>query len=239
MLILTLVIASITLVERKTLALVQRRVGPSQTAFRGRLQYIADALKLLNKTIFVVRGANRVSFVMLPAFALVSAYLFWINALWGPNLSIAHIEYNLPLMGILSFLFSLSVVLISLFSKNKYCILAAVRSALLVATLELVWGVIVLVLISYLESFSFSFLTYTQRHDILLLLVCAPGAPFIVLVFLLEVSRIPFDLVEAESELIAGYSNELSGFFFALFYLGEYFHLYFSSLFFAVIFFGF
>jgi NADH-ubiquinone oxidoreductase chain 1 len=64
MLILTIVIAAITLVERKTLALVQRRVGPSQTAFRGRFQYIADALKLLNKSIFIIRDSNRVLFVL-------------------------------------------------------------------------------------------------------------------------------------------------------------------------------
>jgi NADH:ubiquinone oxidoreductase subunit H len=72
-----------------------------------------------------------------------------------------------------------------------------------------------------------------------LLLLGAPAAPFILLIFLLEAARIPFDLVEAESELVAGYSNELGGFFFALFYLGEYFHLFFASLFFGIIFVGF
>jgi NADH-ubiquinone oxidoreductase chain 1 len=64
MLILTIIIAAITLVERKTLALVQRRVGPNQTAFRGRLQYIADALKLLNKSILIIRDNNRLLFIL-------------------------------------------------------------------------------------------------------------------------------------------------------------------------------
>lgn len=238
MLILTLIIAAITLVERKTLALVQRRVGPNQTAFRGRLQFIADALKLLNKSIFVLRDTKRTLFVLWPMLALVAAYLFWINAIWGPNLALAHIEYNLLVMGVLSFFFSLSIVLVSVYSKNKYCILAAVRSALLTATLELVWGIVVIIIISNLESFSFTVFLIMQTRTFILILLLAPAAPFVLLIFLLETSRIPFDLVEAESELVAGYSNELGGFFFALFYLGEYFHLFFASLFFGILFFG-
>lgn len=239
MLILTIVIAAITLVERKTLALVQRRVGPNQTAFRGRLQYLADALKLLNKSIFILRDGSRVLFILWPCTALIAAYLFWINALWNPNLSVTQIEYNLLIMGILSFFFSVSILLVSFYSKDKYCILSAVRSALLTATLELVWGVVVLIIITHLESFSFAAVTTVERRHMLLFLLLAPVAPFILLVFLLEAARIPFDLVEAESELVAGYSNELGGFFFALFYLGEYFHLFFASMFFAVIFSGF
>lgn len=238
MLILTIVIAAITLVERKTLALVQRRVGPNQTAFRGRLQFIADALKLLNKSIFIIRDTNRWLFIVWPCLALITAYLFWVNAVWGPNLSIAQIEYNLLIMGILSFFFSVAILLISFYSKDKYCVLSAIRSALLTATLELVWGVVVLIIISHLSSFSFVNVSVTETKYLILLLLAAPAAPFILLIFLLEAARIPFDLVEAESELVAGYSNELGGFFFALFYLGEYFHLFFASMFFSIIFIG-
>lgn len=236
MLILTIVIAAITLVERKTLALVQRRVGPNQTGFRGRFQYIADAFKLLNKSIIIVKDTKRTFFIVWPMLALVAAYLFWINAMWGPNLSFASIEYNLLLMGFFSFFFSLAILLVSIFSRDKYCVLAAVRSALLTATLELVWGVVVLVLLWFLNSFSFSATTSVQSHEFALIFVLAPALPLLVLIFLLEAARIPFDLVEAESELVAGYTNELSGFFFALFYLGEYFHLFFASMFFTILF---
>ena len=239
MLILTIVIAAITLVERKTLALVQRRVGPSQTAFRGRFQYIADALKLLNKSIFIIRDSNRVLFVLWPSLALVTAYLFWVNAVWNPNLAVVQIEYNLLVMGVLSFFFSLAILLISFYSRDKYCVLSAIRSALLTATLELVWGVVIVIVASNFESFSFAGATSAEIRYMVLLLLGAPAAPFILLIFLLEAARIPFDLVEAESELVAGYSNELGGFFFALFYLGEYFHLFFASLFFGIIFVGF
>ena len=239
MLVLTLTIAAITLVERKTLALVQRRVGPNQTAFRGRIQFIADAFKLLNKSIIILKDTNRVYFILWPMLALVAAYLFWINGVWGPSLSSAHTEYNILLMGVFSFFFSISILLISLFSKDKYCVLAAVRSALLTSTLELVWGLIVLLLIVYIKSFSFTYVSFVNSHRFIVLFALAPAAPMVLLVFLLEASRIPFDLLEAESELVAGYTNELSGFFFALFYLGEYFHLFFASLFFGILFFGF
>jgi NADH-quinone oxidoreductase subunit H len=141
-------------------------------------------------------------------------------------------------MGVLSFFFSLAILLVSVYSKNKYCILSATRSALMTATLELVFGVVVLTIISYIDSFSFSMLSAIQKRNTIFLFATVPAAPFLLLIFLLETARIPFDLVEAESELVAGYSNELGGFFFALFYLGEYFHLFFASLFFGILFFG-
>lgn len=141
-------------------------------------------------------------------------------------------------MGVLSFFFSLAILLVSVYSRNKYCIIAATRSALMTATLELVWGVVVLIVITHMESFSFAFSSLINARNMIFLFVVIPGAPFILLIFLLETARIPFDLVEAESELVAGYSNELGGFFFALFYLGEYFHLFFASIFFTTLFFG-
>ena len=239
MLILTVVIAAITLVERKTLALVQRRVGPNQTAFRGRFQFIADAFKLLNKSIIVLKDNKRTYFIMWPMLALVAAYLFWINAVWGPNLGMSSTEYNVLIMGFFSFFFSLAILLVSIYSRDKYCVLAALRSATLTATLELVWGVFVLLLVWYLNSFSFTSVVSVTSSTFLLIFCFAPALPLIVLIFLLEAARIPFDLVEAESELVAGYTNELSGFFFALFYLGEYFHLFFASLFFSILFLGF
>ena len=115
-------------------------------------------------------------------------------------------------MGVLSFFFSVSILLISFYSKDKYCILSALRSALLTATLELVWGVVVLIVVSHLESFSFASIASVSTRYIILLLLAAPAAPFVLLIFLLEAARIPFDLVEAESELVAGYFTWVSTF---------------------------
>ena len=78
-LLLTLIIATITLMERKILSLVQRRVGPNYIGYRGRLQFIADALKLLVKHIVIINKVNKFLFVLLPACVLIMCYLFWIN----------------------------------------------------------------------------------------------------------------------------------------------------------------
>lgn len=106
-LLLTLIIATITLMERKILSLVQRRVGPNYIGYRGRLQFIADAVKLLVKHIVVINHVNKVLFLILPAAVLIICYLFWINLIWAPNLAICEIEYNLLFMGVLSMLFSI------------------------------------------------------------------------------------------------------------------------------------
>ena len=109
---LTIVIATITLIERKVLSLVQRRVGPNYIGYRGRLQFIADALKLLVKHIVVLTGVNKTIFLLMPSLVLVMCYLFWVNLIWGPNLAICEIEYNLLFMGILSVMFSIFLFLV-------------------------------------------------------------------------------------------------------------------------------
>lgn len=229
-LIMTLLAASLTLVERRVLSLVQRRVGPNHTGFRGRLQFIADALKLLLKGINVPDLSNRYLFIFFPAFSLFICYTFWFNTLWGPNLSIVEIEYNIVYCSVLSCLFSTCILLVGVFSRNKFSILAGIRSTCMVLNLEILLTFLFLCIVSVSESFSFSSAVNNQKNNYYFLYVFAPVLPFIFITFLLETNRAPFDLTEAESELVAGYTTELGGFFFALFYLGEYFHLYFFSL---------
>lgn len=229
-LIITFTIALLTLVERKVLSIVQRRVGPNQTGFRGRLQFIADALKLLLKGINIPDLTNKKLFVFVPICSLFFCYSFWTNSIWGSNLMIAEIEYNIVYAGIMSILFSISIILIGIFSRNKYSIISSIRSCCMVLNLEILLGFFFLFVLMYAESFSFSSIINLQTHNFYFILAVFPILPLIIIIFLLETNRAPFDLVEAESELIAGYTTELGGFFFALFYLGEYFHLFFFSL---------
>ena len=237
-LIITFTIALLTLVERKVLSIVQRRVGPNQTGFRGRLQFIADALKLLLKGINVPDLTNKKLFVFIPVCSLFFCYSFWTNSIWGPNLMISEIEYNIVYAGIMSVLFSISIILIGVFSRNKYSIMSSIRSCCMVLNLEILLGFIYLFILLYSESFSFSSIISLQTYNFYFVLALLPILPLIIIVFLLETNRAPFDLVEAESELIAGYTTELGGFFFALFYLGEYFHLFFFSLIISCLIFG-
>lgn len=110
---LTIIIATITLIERKVLALVQRRVGPNYVGYKGRLQFIADAVKLLLKHIMVINLTNKVGFLLLPASALIICYLFWVNLVWGPSIAICEVEYNLLFMGVLSVSFSILLFVVS------------------------------------------------------------------------------------------------------------------------------
>jgi len=237
MLLITLVIASITLIERKVLSLIQRRVGPHYVGYRGRLQYIADALKLFIKGIVVPEGSNKFWFVAMPSVAGAVCYTFWMNSMWGPSVSIFEVEYNMVYASILSILFSYCIMLTGYFSKSKYAFLASIRCAILMLNIEIFLGLLVINLIFLTESFCFSvFVIYQEIIWLIFIFFGVSGLIFIT--FLLETNRAPFDLAEAESELVTGYSVEYGGFYFALYYLGEYFHLFFFSMVISLVLFG-
>lgn len=237
-LMLTIVIATVTLIERKVLALVQRRVGPNYVGYKGRLQFIADAIKLLVKHITVLPRVNRILFLLVPALVCIVSYLFWANLVWGPNFGILEIEYNLFFMGIISTFFSYLLILVGFLTNSKYAILSSSRVIILNVNLEMLLNFFMLCLAILMESLSFSIAAAYQtdaKWNIFLFMIIWP---IIFITFYLETGRIPYDLAEAESELIAGYTTEYGGFFFALFYLGEYFHLYCFSALYAVCLFG-
>ncbi len=229
MLMVTMIIASLTLIERKVLSLVQRRVGPFFVGYRGRLQYIADALKLFIKGIVVPDESNKFWYVMMPSFAASVCYTFWMNSVWGPSISIFEIEYNIVYAALLSVLFGYCVMLTGYFSRSKYAFMSGVRCGILTLNLEIFLGLLLVNIVFLVESFCFSvFVLYQELFWFIFLFFGLSGV--IVMVFLLETNRSPFDLVEAESELITGYTVEYGGFYFALYYLGEYFHLFFFSM---------
>lgn len=229
MLLITLVIASLTVIERKVLAIVQRRVGPFYVGYRGRLQYIADALKLFIKGIIVPDEANKFWFVAMPAYAGAVAYTFWMNSVWGPSISIFEIEYNVVYASLLSILFGYSIMLTGYFSKSKYAFMSSIRTGVLMLNLEIFIGLMFINLVFLSESFCFAVFVVFQEMFWFIFFFFGLSA-LLVITFLLETNRIPFDLAEAESELVTGYTVEYGGFYFALYYLGEYFHLFFFSM---------
>ena len=237
MLILTLIIAAMTLIERKILSLMQRRVGPQYVGYKGRLQYIADALKLFIKGALIPEEANKFWFITMPALVASVCYSFWMNAVWGPSISIFEIEYNVVFASLFSAVFTLCIILTGYFSKNKYAMLAAIRAGLSMLNLELFLGLLFLNVILVAESFSFTSMVVIQEiYWLFFLFFLMMG--LVVITFLLEVNRAPFDLSEAESELVSGYTVEYGGFFFGVYYLGEYLHLYFFSLVISTVFLG-
>jgi len=237
MLVLTLIIAAMTLIERKILSLMQRRVGPQFVGYKGRLQYIADALKLFLKGSLIPEESNKFFFVTMPALVATICYSFWMNAVWGPSISIFEIEYNIVFASLFSALFTLCIILTGYFSKNKYAMLGAIRAGIGMLNLELFLGLLFLNIVLISESFSFlSVVTYQETYWLIFLYSIMLGV--IIITFLLEVNRAPFDLSEAESELVSGYMTEYGGFFFGVYYLGEYLHLFFFSLLLATLFLG-
>lgn len=237
MLLITLVIASITLIERKVLSLIQRRVGPQFVGYRGRLQYIADALKLFIKGVIIPEGSNKFWFVAMPSIAGAICYTFWINSIWGPSVSIFEIEYNLVYASLMSIMFGYCIILTGYFSKSKYAFLASIRCAILLLNIEIFLGLLIINLVFISESFCFTvFVSYQEFIWFIILFFGISGLIFIT--FLLETNRSPFDLAEAESELVTGYTVEYGGFYFALYYLGEYFHLFFFSMIISVLLLG-
>lgn len=237
MLVLTIIIASLTLIERKFLALVQRRVGPNFVGYKGRLQYIADALKLFIKGIIIPDEVSKFWFVTIPAMVAAVCYSFWMNAVWGPSISIFEIEYNFIFISLFSVLFGICILLTGYFSKNKYAMLAAVRNGIGMLNLEIFLGLLILNVVFVNESFSFlPIVVYQESYWLIFYFFGLIG--LITITFLLETNRAPFDLAEAESELVAGYQTEYGGFFFGLYYLGEYMHLFFFSMVISTIFLG-
>jgi NADH-quinone oxidoreductase subunit H len=192
---------------------------------------------LFLKGAFAPNESNKFWYITIPSLVAGICYTFWVNSVWGPNISIFEIEYNIIYSSLLSTIFGLCIILTGYYSKNKYSLLASVRCCLLMLNLEIFLGLFFLNLVIFSESFSFLNFIYLQEiwwNFILFLLVLG----LIIIIFLLETNRAPFDLAEAESELVAGYTVEYGGFYFALYYLGEYFHLFFFSLILSLVTFG-
>lgn len=231
---LTLIAGILPLIERKVLSLMQRRVGPCFLGYRGRLQFIADAVKILIKDFFLPYNVSLILFCFSPAALLTVCYLFWINIFWGKNLFFLEIEYNLIYLLFLGFFSNLLVFFTGYFSNNKYAFLGSLRTGLTFFILELLTSIFFLILVFINESFSLVYF-WIWQEEMFLLLIFFMILPIIIIITLLEVNKAPFDLSEAESELVTGYHTEYGSFLFGLYYLGEYFHIFFFSVFLVVV----
>lgn len=225
----TLIGGILPLIERKYLSLIQRRVGPKFVGYKGRLQFIADALKMFLKGCVVPNSANPFHFFLWPAVVLSLCYMFWVSVLWGSNLTYFELEYNIVFLALLSIGLNVAIFLTGYYSKNKYALLGSVRTLVVLFGLELMLGIFFVNLISFLHSFHIAGLRALQE-EFALAIAHGTVLTLVVIVVLVEINKSPFDLNEAETELVTGYHTEYGAFWFALFYLGEYFHLFFTSV---------
>lgn len=222
--------AYVTLLERRLLAKFQLRVGPNRVGPWGLLQPLADGIKLIFKEDFVPAGADRIVYLVAPVISVVSALFVYAVIPIGPPVRLFNREVSLYVadvnVGILLILAASSVgvygvILGGWSSNNKYALLGGLRSSAQVISYELTLGLAVLGVVLGAHSLSLVDIVRAQAHR--WFIVTQPVAfVLFLLAGLAETNRAPFDLPEAEQELIAGYQTEYGGFKFAMFYVGEY-----------------
>ena len=226
-----------TTCERKLLALTQRRIGPQVVGDRGRLQYFADALKLILKSWFGPRKLNSTIFQLSASAAFWFSWYGFSNLTFNYGEDIMEVEYNIFFAICCSLAFSLAWLIGGWSASSKYSVLGCIRAFLQIISYELLMGSIFLIVFAITGSVNFELILDQQRNYSIFLFM-----PSIAIVFfmsiLMETNRPPFDLSEAESDVVAGYTTEYVGILFGLFYLGEYVNLFTNAYIIVLVFSG-
>lgn len=227
--------------ERKISAAVQQRIGPEYAGALGILQPMADGLKLLVKEDVIPARADGLLFTLGPVLVLVPVILSWLVVPFGQNLLISNVGLGIFLWISLSSIQPIGLLMSGYASNNKYSLLGGLRAAAQSISYEIPLALSVLAIVMMSNSLStvdivnqqtgagiLSWNIWRQPVGFIIFWICA----------LAECERLPFDLPEAEEELVAGYQTEYAGMKFALFYLGSYINLVLSALLVSVLYLG-
>nr|YP_009630868.1 NADH dehydrogenase subunit 1 [Hypsizygus marmoreus]QBZ73701.1 NADH dehydrogenase subunit 1 [Hypsizygus marmoreus]QCI56426.1 NADH dehydrogenase subunit 1 [Hypsizygus marmoreus]QKJ80204.1 NADH dehydrogenase subunit 1 [Hypsizygus marmoreus] len=216
-----LAVAFMTIIERKQLAAHQRRVGPNQVGYYGVLQPFADALKLILKETVIPSQSNKVLFYLAPVSTLVFSLLGWGIIPFGQGLALSDFSLGVLYSFALSSLGVYGVLLAGWSANSKYAFLGSLRSTAAMISYELILSSAILIIILLTGSLNFTNIIESQQA-IWFIIPLFPVFIFYFISILAETSRTPFDLQEAESELVAGFFTEHSSVPFVFFFLGEY-----------------
>jgi NADH-quinone oxidoreductase subunit H len=221
---LLLAVAYLTFAERKIIGYMQVRVGPNRVGPRGLLQPIADAIKLLVKEVIVPANANRALFLSAPVLSIAPALAAWAVIPFADGLVLADINAGLLYILALTSLSVYGVIVAGWASNSKYALLGAMRSAAQIVAYEIAMGFALVGVLMISGSLNLGEIVRAQSgsplHWFWLPLLPLFGVYFISGVA--ETNRAPFDVVEGESEIVAGFHVEYSGMAFAIFFMAEY-----------------
>src|SRR6185369_11622467 len=219
-----LLVAYATYLERKISAFMQARLGPMRVGPWGLLQPIADGLKLLTKEDFIPEQADRWIFFFAPYIAVASAFIVFSVIPFGPDWAvIADVNIGLLLVLAVSSVGVLALILAGWSSNSKYALLGGLRSSAQMVSYEVAMGLSLIGALMFARTLSLSGIVAAQAQDSIWYVVYQPiGFVIFVISGIAENNRAPFDLPEAESELVAGFHTEYSGFRWSLFFMAEY-----------------
>ena len=214
-------VAFMTIIERKQLAAMQRRVGPDTVGYYGILQPFSDALKLIVKETVIPDQSNKALFYLAPVITLLFSLLGWAVIPFGQGLAISDFSLGILYTLTLSSLGIYGTLFAGWSANSKYAFLGSLRSTAAMISYELILSSAIIIVILLAGSFNFSKIIESQQA-VWFLIPLLPVFIFFFIAILAETSRVPFDLQEAESELVAGFFTEHSSIIFVFFFLAEY-----------------
>ena len=236
------VVLILVLAERKVLALFTQRKGPNRVGIWGLLQTVADAIKLLCKENIEPNVTDRVLFTLAPVIAFVPVLICWGIIPFSSEFDFMSISTSALLFVTIAFIPVIGTVLAGYSSNNKYSLIGSVRAVAQVISYELPIAFVLLSIAVLASSLNIKDIILAQISMFQVcgwfVFPCFLGFVIMFISSIAELNRCPFDLPEAESELVAGYNTEYSGMRFALFFLGEYAMMFASSAFIVALFFG-
>ena len=215
-------VAYLTYAERKVIGAMHLRRGPNVVGPYGLLQPIADGMKLFFKETIIPTGANKVVFLVAPMLTFSLALIAWAVIPVGSGLVIANINVGVLYLFAISSLGVYGVLMAGWSSNSKYAFLGGLRSAAQMVSYEVSMGFIIITVLIVAGSMNLSDIVRAQQETIWFVIPLFPMAIIFFISTLAETNRHPFDMPEAEAELVSGYNVEYSAMTFALFFLGEY-----------------